>query len=450
MTRGLDRSLALLLLAGAALTAEGSNWPQFRGPNGAGLSENPLLADSWNSGKNVAWKIVIPGFAWSSPVVWDHRLFVTNAVTGNVKKPKQKLPNGEVAKGSSGGMYFGVRKPPEDVYQWEVICLDARTGKVIWKQLAAERKPPIPTHPTNTYATETPVTDGKRLYAYFGMLGLYCFDMDGKPLWKKELGVFPMAAGFGTGSSPILVGDLLIVQCDNDAKSFLVALDSATGNERWRIERTGKSSWSTPIVWKSRVRTELVACGGGRVSGHDPATGKEFWHVDGTSGGFAASPVADDQFVYFGNSGPTSIGPLYALKAGASGDLTLAKGQTSNEGIAWYRTRSGPGLASPILLDGLLYVPTQGILTCFDGATGAQVYRERIQGAKQFTASPWVAKGLLYFLDEDGQTFVIKPGRKMELVAKHQLDDEMYWSSPAIADGSLFIRGSEHLYCIRP
>src|SRR5205807_1814987 len=192
---------------------------------------------------------------------------------------------------------------------------------------------------------ETPVTDGKRVYAYFGMHGLYCYDVTGKEVWKKDLGSFPMQMGFGTGSSPALADDRLFVQCDNEEKSFLVALDARTGDPVWKLERKGKSAWSTPLVWKNKVRTELVVCGERKVSSYDPATGKVLWELGGLTGTFQASPGADAERVYFGNNGPMADGRLFAVKAGATGDLTPG-GDKPNEGVAWVRPRSGPNIAS--------------------------------------------------------------------------------------------------------
>ncbi len=211
---------------------------------------------------------------------------------------------------------MGGGKPPDQVYQWQVLCLDRASGKLLWKQTAVEKKPTIPKQPSNSYASETPVTDGERVYAYFGMTGLFCYDMSGTLVWKKDFGSYPTAMGFGTGSSPTLEGERLFVQCDNEKASFLVALDKKTGKDLWRVEREEKTSWSTPYVWRNKERTELVACGGKSVRSYDPATGKQLWELGGFRGQFQASPVADSEMLYVGCGNPFGPRPLYAIRAG--------------------------------------------------------------------------------------------------------------------------------------
>ena len=230
------------------------NWPQFRGAGGNGLAGDNKLPLEWGADKNIRWKTEVPGVGWSAPIIWGNKLFVTTAVTDNQAKPKSGSRGG----GGGGGRAKG---PPDVTYRWQLHCLDAATGKEIWKQVALEAKPRISKHGSNTYATETPVTDGQHIYAYFGMTGLFCYDLTGKLIWKKDLGSYPMMAGWGTASSPVLEGELVFVQCDNEQKSFLAAFDKTTGAEKWRAERTEKSTWSTPYLWRNRQRTELVALG---------------------------------------------------------------------------------------------------------------------------------------------------------------------------------------------
>ncbi len=507
------------ILVGLGQCALGDDWPQFRGPAGLGLSAEKQLPAEWGKDKdgkdkNIIWKVKIPGVAWSSPIVWGDRVFITTAMTDkqavpkaggggfgdfgfggfgggppdgggrkeaakDAKKDSGKKDSGkteatkdgepkrdgepktppkkkERPKGSGGGGFggfggFGERKPPDAMYRWEVYCLDRADGKVLWKQLAIERKPTIPIHSTNTYASETPVTDGERLYAYFGMTGLFCYDLAGKLVWSKDLGTYPMMFGFGAGSSPALDGDRLFVQCDNEKQPFLIAFDKKTGSELWRMDRPGeRSSWGTPFVWKNKARTEIV-CVGQRVRSYDPATGKLLWELGGNGGQCAATPVADAETIYFGAGGLFGSSPLFAVKAGAAGDISLKSGETSNASVAWHRTRSGPSIASPLLYDGYLYILEQrgGILACYDAKTGKPAYdKVRISGAKGFSSSPWAYDGKIFCLDEDGQTFVLAAGPKYKLLGKNALG-EMFWSSPAIAGGSLLLRGVENLYCVR-
>ncbi len=391
-------------------------------------------------------------------------------------------PGGPGGFGGTGG--FGGGRPPDTVYRWEVYCLDRNTGETLWKQLALEAKPRIPTQPSNTYASETPVTDGERVYAYFGMHGLFCYDMAGNLVWKKDLGSYATQMGWGTASSPVLEGDRLFVLCDNEEKSFLVALDKKTGDELWRAPRTEKTTWATPVVWRNKLRTELVTLGSPKMRSYDPATGKQLWELTVGMGQCSASPVGDAEMLYAGlkamggmgggpgGGGPSGRGPrgapggrgpggggagggfgggsaLFAVRAGAAGDLTLKEGETSNDGVAWMATRGGPEMASPLVYRGYVYTLSQmgGIITCFDAKTGKQAYRERIPEAKAFWASPWASDGKIYCLDDGGTTHVLQAGPALKVLAKNELDG-MFWASPAVADGAVFLRSVDHVYCI--
>lgn len=509
----------------AAPFALAGDWPQFRGPGANGVVGEKSLPTEWSKDKNIAWKVNVPGVAWSSPIVWGDRIYVTTAITENQPKPRsgggyggggrfgrrggpgggerpdgptdrrpdapardnpgadratdpergpdaappakqpdepnpsgdrspggpRRGPGGFRPGGPGGPGGFGRSGPPNAVYKWQVLCLDRNTGQTIWSQTAAEHKPAIPTHSTNTYASETPVTDGERVYAYFGMTGLYCYDSGGKLLWKKDLGAYPMMMGWGTGSSPILAGDLLVIQCDNEQKSFLVAFDKNSGEEKWRDERDERSTWATPYLWKNKVRTEIVTAGGKKARSYDPATGKILWELSGISGRCAATPVGDDEMVYFGTGGGMGVGPLVAVKAGASGDIPLSSAKSEGGAIAWVAPNGGPPMASPLLYQGLLYVFDQrgGVLSCYNAKTGEVAYKQRIPGATGFTASPWAAEGKIYCTDGDGVTHVLQSGPEFKVLAKNPLE-EMCWSSPALADGTLFLRTVDNLYCIKP
>ncbi len=433
-----------------------ADWPQFRGVGRTGEEAEERLPSEWSKDKNVQWKATIPGYAWSAPIVVGDKVFVTTAVSDKQTKPSGGFggggpggfgrPGGPGGPGGRGG--FGRGRPaPDAVYKWEVYCLNRADGKVVWKQTAVEKKPGYATHSSNTYATETPVTDGQRVYAYFGMVGVYCFDMTGKKLWEKEIGAYPTAMGFGTGSSPALCDGKVFVQCDNEQKSFLLALDGKTGKELWKVERDDRTSWSTPFPWKNKVRTELVVCGSRKVRSYEPATGKVLWEMR-SSGSFSSSPAADDERIYFGASSRMSQGSLYAVKVGASGDVTLRDGKESSEAVAWSRSRSGPSTASPVVYRGQVYVLDRG-LSSYDAKTGEPIYsRERLTGARGFTSSPWAYDGKIFCLDEDGRTFVVQAGKEFKVLGSNRID-EMCWSSPAVADGMLLLRGRDHLFCIK-
>jgi outer membrane protein assembly factor BamB len=468
--------LSFLALCSGPIGIAG-DWPQFRGPNGAGVSAETNLPSEWGPDEHVAWKVTIPGYGWSSPIVSGDKLFVTTAVSEKQRAPQRRGPGG------------GEPAPPNDLYCWEVHCLDAETGKTLWQRVAAKRKPPIATHVSNTYASETPVTDGERVYAYFAMVGVFCYDLSGDLVWSKDLDAHRMFANWGTSSSPVLDGDRLFVQCDNEAQSFVVALDKNTGDELWHASRPERSTWSTPVVWRNTMRTELVLMGSRRIRSYDPSTGKVLWElatdeVSGAgrlqpapgksaagktepgkpaagksatgkpaAGGCKSTPVATRDMIYLGMASKVqgqSLGPMWAVKAGATGDISLKPGERSGAHIAWYRPDAGPHFASAVVTDGLLYVvtPHGGELRCYDANTGADVYQQRIPGAGDFKASPWAAGGKVFAVDENGTTFVIAAGPAFKCVAMNALD-ELTWSSPAPARGAIFIRSVEHLYCIR-
>jgi outer membrane protein assembly factor BamB len=472
-------ALAGLLVGSLVVKAWADDWPQFRGPQGSAQSRETNLPDTWNGGKNIAWKAKVPGYAWSSPIVAGDRVFVTTAVSDKQKKPSAGFgmggfgpPGGPGGKGGfprgKGGFPrggFGGRMP-DAVYRWEVYCLSAADGRVIWKQTASAGKPTQPTNGSNTFATETPVSDGERVYAYFGMAGVVvCYDLAGKELWKKDLGTYSMMFGHGTGASPTLADGRLFIQCDNEEKSFLVALDAMSGKELWRTPRTERTSWSTPLIWKNKVRTELVCLGSPSVRSYDPATGKQLWELGGISGQIKATPVASSEFLYVGSpggfggfgGGPGGGGgrfgggkALYAVKAGASGNITLTSGAKASDGIAWKLTQAGPATASPLLYQGRLYLLEErgGLLSCHDATTGKQLYKERLPDAGGFTSSPWAYDGKIFCLDDSGTTFVVAAGPEFKMLGQNAID-ERCWSSPAVSGGALFLRTVDHLYCIR-
>lgn len=470
----------------SATHSHAADWPGFRGPTANGVTGETSLPTSWTTEENVAWKQSIPGAAWSQPIVWKGKVYITTAVTENQPKPSTGAAGGRGGRpgGPGGPGGFGPpggaggppgepgappraagQRPPggfggggggrdrgsDSVYQWKVICLDEQTGKPLWEKVAHEGKPTIGIHRTNTYASETPVTDGERLYVYFGMTGLYCYDLDGKELWKKDLGSYEMQNGWGTGSSPAVDDKRLYIQCDNEEKSFLVALDKTNGNVIWQKDRDEKSNWSTPYIWKNKLRTELVTGGGNKMRSYNPETGELLWEAGGGVSRCSATPVGNDDMLFVGTGGGQGAGPLLAIKAGAKGDISLSGTEDSNEFIAWSVDRGGPPMASPLLHQGLLYVLDQrgGVVTCYDAASGKQHYKERLPGATGFYSSPWASGDLVYCMDQEGQAFVLKAGPTLEVVGTNKLG-EMFWSSVCIADGKLILRGLDNIYCIKP
>jgi outer membrane protein assembly factor BamB len=337
------------------------------------------------------------------------------------------------------------------VYRWKVLCLDGATGKVLWEKTAHEGKPRIPKQAANTYASETPATDGERLVAYFGMTGVYCYDLSGNLLWSKDLGAYPMQMGWGTGSSPVLDEQRVFVQCDNEKASFLVALDKRTGDELWRVPRDEKSNWSTPYIWKNKQRTELVTAGGTKMRSYRPEDGKLLWELS-ASGNAYTTPVGDEELLYVEAAGGMmgGRGLLAAVRAGASGDISLKEGETTGAFVAWSEPVTTRRMASPLLYAGCLYMLDQqgGIIRCRDPKTGKEHYRQRLPGARSFVSSPWASDGKVFCLDQEGLALVVEAGPQLKVVASNRLE-EMFWSSAAVVGEKLLLRGVDHLYCIQ-
>ncbi|WP_149111017.1 outer membrane protein assembly factor BamB family protein [Limnoglobus roseus] len=451
--------LTLLALA-ARLPAD--DWPQFRGPGGAGVSVETKLPVEWDGQKNITWRADVPGTGLSSPVVVGDRVFVTTAVPDG--KPKDGDPKTADGQRSSlrGRDEFTGRTPNVNM-QWCVYCLDRATGKTLWHKTALEGRPRTPIQSGNSYATETPIADGDRVYAFFGNHGLFCYSVAGELLWKKDFGAFATAQGQGTASSPAFDGERVFLQIDNEEKSFVVAVSGRTGDEVWRTPRDERTNYSSPILWKNTARTELVTSGGNKVRSYDPATGKALWELNLGGGRCPASPVGDDERLYVGGGGGGPGGPgrpgggrggrggLFAVRAGASGDITLKDGKSSSEGVAWSQPRGDLEMASPLAYQGYLYVASQtgGLLTCLDAKTGKQLYRERLSNAQNFWASPWAGEGRVFCLDSAGTTHVIKAGPEFDTVGQNRLKDKC-WATPAVAGGAVLIRGANTLYSIKP
>lgn len=383
------------------------------------------------------------GEGWSCPVIVGGRVYLTEAV--QIK----------AAESSGSGRGNGGRTElTTAVYRYDVICLDATSGEKIWRAAAHQGNPPLPRHSTNTYATETPVSDGERVYAYFGMTGVYCFDLEGQPVWEKDLGNFQMRAGWGTASSPVLYEDKLILQIDNEEQSFLVAIDKLTGDELWRTERNEPSQYSSPIIWRNSLRSEVIV-GGQFYRSYDPASGELLWQLDMEKGRSSATPVAIGDRLYVGtelrNRGGNDDGGgfLFAVKPGGTGDISPAQGERSGEFVAWKIAGSNIQMASPVLCEGHLYLLERraGIVNCVNAETGEISYRTRVSGASAFWSSPWTSDGKVYCLDDSGTTFVIAGGSQFRELGSNELGEQA-WASPAVADGKLYLRTVDHLYCI--
>lgn len=478
------QKLATLSLLMATLLlyscSQKQNWPQFLGPDNTMIVNAKNLPEEWGNDMNVKWTTDLEGAGWSSPVIWGNRIIIICAVPEKVNPAPERGPGQGPPPGGQApppgqapqsgqmpqpGQAFqpgqapqGVQFPPRqdipdtsfrrEIYRWEVQCFDLGTGKQLWKQVAYHGAPRAGKNPGSTYACETPVTDGKRIFAYFGMHGLYCYDMDGKLLWQKDFGSYYTQRGWGTGSSPVLYNNILYILNDNEENSFLAALDALTGEELWKVSRDEKTTYSTPYIWRNSVRTELVTTGKTARS-YDPATGRLLWQLN--MGGEQAIPLptGDKDHVYLGNrGGREAVGVYFAVKAGASGDITPAEGKTESSGVVWMNSGADVGNATPLLYKGLIYVfGARGEITCLNSLTGEEIYKTRLQGAGAIWASPWAYNDKIWFYNESGVTRAFKAGETYELISENKLDDR-FWASVAVTGNNYIFRGVEKLWCI--
>jgi outer membrane protein assembly factor BamB len=419
-----------------------TNWPQFRGPFATGVGSSEALPDRWSSTENVEWKTDIPGLGWSSPIVWGNRVFVTTVVnTGRTPEAKK-------------GLYFKgeQHEVPDTQHVWKVLCIDLESGKVLWDRTSHEGKPTTTLHIKNTYASETPVTDGERIYAYFGNLGVFCYDLDGRPLWSKKLEPHATRAGWGTAASPALFENRLFIVNDNDESSYLLALDAVTGNELWRKSRDESTNWATPFVWKNELRTEIVTAGTNRVRSYDLA-GNLLWELAGMSVITIGTPFADGGLLYVGAGYVLDLKrPLYAIRPGGTGDISVGKSKSENPFVVWHQAQAAPYNPSVLAYHGRIYILyDKGLFACLNSQTGEMIYdKKRIPDGKAFTSSPWGYNGKIFCLNEYGETFVIEAGDEYRPLHTNKLgDDEMCMATPAIAGDRLLIRTAARLYSIK-
>ena len=428
-------------------SAAPSEWPAFRGQAASGVADGLSLPDTWNvgTGQNIRWKVAIPGLAHSSPIVWGDRVFVTTAISS---RPDATFKPGLYGEGTAA--------EDRTVHKWVVMAVDVRTGRTSWQQTAYEGTPREKRHIKATYANATPVTDGRYIVAFFGSQGLYAFDMAGRPIWKKDLGVLNTGAydlkeyEWGTASSPIIYKNLVIVQCDTQDESFLLAADIATGKTVWKSVRKELPSWGTPTVYPARDGSpaELVTNASNYIRGYDPDTGQERWRLGGSSKITAPTPIFSGDLIIVA-SGRAPERPIFAIRPGAQGDITLKAGETSNPHVAWSRTGRGSYMPTPLVYEGVLYVlANQGLLDAYALTNGSEVYRQRIphQGSG-FSASPVAADGKLYLSSEDGDIFVVKAGSAFEIVGRHAMGEPLM-ATPALAADTMYVRGERHLFAI--
>lgn len=434
-------ALTLQLLSHVEAT---DRWPQFRGPGAGVADDDPALPDTWSETENVVWKIEIPGQSWSSPIVWGDHVFLTSAISSEKEpSPTRGLADPTAENG---------RMRSSASHRWVVYDIDFNTGKVRWEREIRDGSPPIARHTRNSYASETPVTDGERVYAYFGTLGIIAaLDLKGDIVWTKDLGARESAQGWGMAASPLLHNGRVYVLSDNRVESFIAAFDARTGDEIWRAKREEFEGWSTPVVWENEARTEIVTAAAGRVRSYS-VDGQLLWELSGMSDfGSIPTPVVSPGLAYISSGYPGSARrPVFAIRPGASGDISLKPGESGNQHIAWFQPLLGSYQTSALAYRGYYYtLLDRGFLLCHDAATGKQVYgRQRLDvGASGFAASPWAYNGKLFVLSEDGVAYVVQAGPEFKLLGRNSLD-EMTMATPAVARGSLFIRTQSKLYRI--
>jgi outer membrane protein assembly factor BamB len=431
--------------------APGAPWPSFRGPNASGIADGQGALWRWDgkAGLNVLWKTEIPGLGLSSPVVWGQQIFVTSAESERSETTFRT------------GLYGDVDSVEDDsVHRFQVYALDKNTGKVLWQRTATSGRPKVKRHLKSSHANPTPVTDGRYVVVHFGSEGVFCYDLDGTQRWHKDLGVlssgwfYDPTYEWGFSSSPILYQGRVILQTDRQQGSFLAALDLETGKELWRTTRDEIPTWGTPSILPGASHSpdapkgsDEIVTNGTTIRGYDAATGRELWTLRPNSEVTVATPVVADG-VAFVTAGYPPARPIYAIRPGGRGDLSLPEGATASQHIAWSVEPGGTYIPTPVAYRGILYtLNNNGRLATYDTATGELIYRQRLGRADSFSSSPVAADGRLYFTSEDGKTFVVRAGRDFEELAVNELD-EVVLSTPAISDGLLVLRGMKHVFGI--
>ena len=443
--RELKRTQGARLSIRAPKVASNSNWPSFRGVEASGISDGQNLPDKWNvkTGENILWKTPIPGLAHSSPVVWGDRVFVTTAVSSDLKATFKP------------GLYGdGDASKDRSRHRWMIYAVDKRSGKILWERTAHEGEPLEKRHIKSTYANSTPATDGRVVVSWFGSQGVHAYDVNGRFLWKVDLGRIDLGAydiptfEWGPASSPIIWNGLVILQVDTQADSFLLALDAATGKTVWKTDREELPSWGTPTVATTPNGPALVTNASNYIRAYDPRTGKELWRLGRSSKITAPTPIySQDLFVVASGRGPER--PIFVVRPNARGDLTLPEGKTSSDFVTWSRTGRGSYMPTPLAYKGVLYVlSNNGLFDAYKLGTGEEIYRQRVPlVGSGFSASPVAADNKIYLSNEDGEILVIAAGEKFSHVATNSME-ELLMATPALSDGIMFVRGSSNLFAI--
>jgi outer membrane protein assembly factor BamB len=431
-------ALCLVLTRASAAdfdTEKYANWHHWRGPDANGIAPKADPPLTWDANTNIKWKTELPGPGSSTPVVWGDRVFVLAAVKTNRVAKADELPKQDP-------QFKLIPEVPTHFYKFVVLCLDRGTGKVIWERVAAERVPHEGHHPSHSYAAGSPTTDGRRLYASFGSFGTYCYDLDGNPVWSRDLGILHTRLGWGEAVTPVVHAGRLLLNFDQEADSALYCLDAATGETKWAAKRDEKSSWNTPLVVEYGGKTQVIVNGTTRIRSHDFATGDVIWSCGGMTLNPIPSPLRykDSAIVVSGYKGAAAV----SVPLDAKGDLG------TNGNLNWRTSPGTPYVASPLLMGDRLYFTQslEAFFTVLDANTGKPVIdKERLPNAKSFYASPLGAAGRVYLVDQSGTTLVLKAGDTFEVLAVNRLPDKID-ASPVAVGKQLFLRGHQYLYCI--
>ncbi len=424
---------------------DGGNWPSFRGTNAAGVADGYTLPAEWSVPelRNVRWKTPIPGLGHSSPIVWGGRVFVATSISG-AENPELKV-----------GLYGDIGSVNDtSVHRWLIYALDGVSGKILWEKTAYAGVPKIKRHPKATHANTTLATDGQYLIAFFGSEGLYCFDLDGKLIWRKDLGVLDSAfyvvpeAQWEFASSPVIYKDKVLVQCDVLKGSFIAAFSVKDGRELWRTDRDDVPTWGTPTVHVDGGRAQMIVNGYKHSGAYDVETGKEIWRLQGGGDIPVPTPVVAHGLVFLTSAhGP--VAPIYAIRLDASGDISLKPGETSNRFVAWSYPREGSYMSTPVVYGDYVYsIRINGVLICYNARTGERMYQTRLGGGTSgFSASPVAGDGKIFIASEDGDVYVVKAGPAYVLLATNTMGD-VCMASPALSKGVMYFRTKSQLVAV--
>lgn len=432
--------VSTLVWSTETITESRKYWSQWRGPEMTGVASYGNPPVEWSEAKNIRWKIEIPGKGHASPIVWDDKVFVLTAIETDkaiepqkVEERERQLPEWRRRMG---------RKSAK-VHKFDVLMINRQNGEILWQRTAREEVPYSGTHAEGSWASNSPVTDGEHVYAYFGSYGLYCYDMQGNFVWEKDLGDMNTRLSFGEGSSPALYGNSIVVNWDHEEQSFIIALNKKTGEELWKVERDEGTSWSTPIIVEHNGKSQVITSATNLIRSYDLATGELIWKCGGLTGNVIPTPVMADGIVYCTSGHRGNL--LLAIR------LDMAEGDiTDSSAIIFRQDRNTPYVPSPLLYEDTLYFlrENSGLLSCFNSQTGKEYYsRQRLEDIKVIYASPVGASNRVYLTGKNGITVVVRRGPTFEVLATNSLDDK-FTASPAIVDNEIYLRGYKYLYCI--